>query len=136
MDFKPAYRNAFRYRRCLVPTDGFYEWQPTPTGKQPHLIRRRDQKPFAMAGLWELAEDAEGKPLETCTLIVTDANPLVRPVHDRIPLILKPEAYNRWLDPALTDVLSLRALVATPDAAELELSPLTHPVGSPDNLSS
>lgn len=134
VDSKPAFRNAFRHRRCLVPAEGFYEWEPTPTGKQPYLIRRWDRQPFAIAGLWEIAPDTEGKPLESCTLIVTEANPLIRPVHDRMPVILGAEARARWLDPDHTDVRSLRALLATPDAEELELFPLNQPVGSPENL--
>ena len=103
VDSKPAYRNAFKHRRCLIPSEGFYEWKAGAQGKTPYLIRRTDGAPFGMAGLWETWRDPDGEPLESCTMIVTDANDLVRNLHDRMPVILSREDYDAWLDPDTKD---------------------------------
>jgi putative SOS response-associated peptidase YedK len=97
---KPAFRAAMRRRRCLVVADGFYEWQRTGARKQPYFIRMRDDRPFAFAGLWESWEGADHSALETCTILTTDANELMRPIHDRMPVIVSPDDYALWLDPA------------------------------------
>jgi len=99
---KPAFRAAFKERRCLVPADGFYEWQPQGKGqpKQPWRIVRRDDAPFAFAGLWEHwepKEGAEGEPIRSFTIIVTDANELLKPIHERMPVILEAQDHDRWL---------------------------------------
>jgi putative SOS response-associated peptidase YedK len=101
---KPAFRNAFKQRRCLILADGFYEWQKGAknTPKQPFHIRRADGEPFAFAGLWE-HWTGEEPPVDSCTIITTDANDAVRPLHDRMPVILDPRDYGRWLDPAAVD---------------------------------
>lgn len=114
---KPAYRNAFGHRRCLIPAEGFYEWQQTRSGKRPHLVRRRDGAPFAMAGLWDTWRRGGEEPLQSCTIIVTEANAVVRPVHDRMPVILEPADYAAWLDPKNDDTDALIALLkpAVPD---------------------
>jgi putative SOS response-associated peptidase YedK len=88
---------AFRRRRCLVLADGFYKWQVTGEGKQPHRFTLKDGGPFAMAGLWERWEKA-GEPVESFTIIVTIANELVRPIHDRMPVILPPATHQEWLE--------------------------------------
>jgi putative SOS response-associated peptidase YedK len=94
---KPAFRSAFKKRRCLVLADGFFEWQKTgKTHKQPYWIRRKDGKPFAFAGLWEHWAKGE-KPIDSCTILTTDANAVVRPVHDRMPVILERGDFERWL---------------------------------------
>jgi hypothetical protein len=93
---KPAFRKAFRDRRCLILTDGFYEWQKLDGRKQPYYIRRREGKPFAFAGLWDRWNKGE-QPLESCTILTTDANELMRPLHDRMPVILDPADFDRWL---------------------------------------
>lgn len=98
---KPAFRAAFRRRRCLVPATGFYEWRGESGRKQPYLIHAPDGAPFAIAGLWEHWQDPGGAELETCTLLTTEANEALRPLHDRMPVLLAPEAWERWLDPAL-----------------------------------
>jgi putative SOS response-associated peptidase YedK len=96
---KPAFRAALRYRRCLVPVSGFYEWQAGGgDGKQPYAIVRSDRKPFAIAGLWEHWQGADGSELESGTLIVTAANRTLAPVHERMPVILAPDDFERWLD--------------------------------------
>ena len=85
---KPAYRAAFARRRCPIPADTFYEWWTGADGKVPHAIRRDDREPFAMAGLWEHWLGPDGSEIESCTIIVTDANALLAPIHDRMPVIL------------------------------------------------
>jgi putative SOS response-associated peptidase YedK len=98
---KPSYRNAFRRHRCLVPANGFYEWMPTAEGhKQPVLVARRDGGLMGLAGLYERWLSADGEVLDTCTIITTDCNETIRPVHDRMPVIVAPEHYERWLDPS------------------------------------
>ncbi len=95
---KPAFRAAFKSRRSLIPADGFYEWQATPGGKVPWRITLKDGEPFAFAGLWERWEKApDGVPVESCTIITTSANQLVRRLHDRMPVILAPGDYAAWL---------------------------------------
>jgi len=112
---KPSFRSALRRRRCLVPADGFYEWRAQGGAKQPYRITRPDGAPFAFAGLWERwGEGAE--PLETFTILTTDANAALRPLHDRMPVILDPADYALWLDPTAVDpALVQPLLVPAPD---------------------
>jgi putative SOS response-associated peptidase YedK len=99
---RPAFRDAMKRRRCLVPADGFYEWQATPGSKrkQPHLIRMKDDRPFAFAGLWESWRRGD-ESLESFTILTTAPNELVAPIHDRMPVIVAPADFDRWLDPTL-----------------------------------
>lgn len=110
---KPAFRSAFKSRRCLIPVDGFYEWQKTGRQKQPMHITRDDGRTFAFAGLWE-RWDRGAVPVESCTILTTDANDLMRPIHDRMPVIIPPEDYERWLAVA-TPAEELQALIQRPD---------------------
>jgi putative SOS response-associated peptidase YedK len=97
---KPAYREAVKRRRCLVPADAFYEWQRLDAKtKQPYAIVLRDGEPCAMAGLWERWQPREGAPLETFTILTTGPNELMKPIHNRMPAILEPRDYSRWLSP-------------------------------------
>jgi putative SOS response-associated peptidase YedK len=97
---KPAFRNAFRRHRCLVPANGFYEWRLAPDGhKQPLWLGMKDGAPFGFAGLYERWLGPDGQPLDTCTILTTGANELIARLHDRMPVILAPEDYARWLDP-------------------------------------
>jgi hypothetical protein len=98
--------DAFRKRRCLIPADGFYEWMKTGKAKQPFSFRLNDDRPFAFAGLWERWEGPSG-PLETCCILTTEANDLVRPAHDRMPVMLERPAFEQWLDPAEQDAEAL-----------------------------
>ncbi len=98
---KPSFRTALRRRRCLIVADGFYEWQKLGKRRQPMFIHRRDDRPFAFAGLWESWEGADHSSLESCTILTTSANDLIRPIHDRMPVIVAPDEYARWLDPAV-----------------------------------
>lgn len=99
---KPAFRAAFRARRCLVPADAFYEWAPTPSGKQPYLVRLKSGEPLALAGLWEHWHAPDGEALSTFTILTTDANALLAPLHERMPVVLPPESWSLWLNGART----------------------------------
>ncbi len=107
---KPAFRSAFRRRRCLVPADGFYEWQKAGSRKQPYFVRMADGKPFAFAGLWERWE-GPGGDVSSCTLLTTEANDLLAPIHDRMPVILSPAEFDAWLDPETQDPRKLLPLL-------------------------
>lgn len=97
---KPLYREAFKRRRCLIPSDAFYEWQQTGTKtKQPFAFALASGEPYAFAGLWERWRPKEGEPLETFTILTTDPNELAERVHDRMPVILAPKDYDRWMEP-------------------------------------
>ena len=96
---KPSFRAAFKRRRCLVLADGFYEWQKLNGKKQPTFIHMADQRPFALAGLWETWHSPDGGELDTCTILTTTPNELMTPIHNRMPVILEPEDYNTWLSP-------------------------------------
>ncbi len=114
---KPAFRDAYRHRRCLVPADAFYEWKPVAGRKQPYCIRLRDAGPFGMAGLWERWKDPNGQLVESCTIVTVDANPLVAGLHDRMPLIVAPEAYDAWLraeSPELPPAVPAQAMRSYP----------------------
>jgi len=129
---KPAYRHAFRRRRCLIPSEGFYEWRAGPTGKQPCLIRRRDSAPFAMAGLWE-SWQGDGGELQTCTILVTAANDLIAQIHDRMPVVLDQSDFPAWLDPNHPDPTALTALLRPADPAGWVIEPVSRRVNSPRN---
>src|SRR5437879_6031020 len=107
---KPAFRAAFKRRRCLVLADGYYEWQKVGKQKQPYYHRLRDERPFAFAGLWERCEKGE-QPIESCTILTTGANEIAAAVHDRMPVILGREARRVWLDPHLDDAAALQQLL-------------------------
>ncbi len=123
---KPAYRAAFRRRRCLIPADGFYEWQGTRPPKQPYFIRLRDDRPFGIAGLWETWEGPDHQTVESCTILTTEANELMRPIHDRMPVILAEREYDVWLDPATEGGPALDKLLVPCDSRGM----VAHPVGA------
>jgi putative SOS response-associated peptidase YedK len=95
---KPTFRSAFKSRRCLIPVDGYYEWQATPTVKQPWYVTAKDGRPLALAGLWEYWE-GEGRVIESCTIIVTSANAMLASIHDRMPVIIPENHWAGWLAP-------------------------------------
>ncbi len=130
---KPSFRKAFRERRCLIPADGFYEWQKTNNGKQPFYIRMRDGSPFAFAGLWESWQDADGPTVRSCAIITTRANELVGEVHDRMPVILDPEDHDLWLDPDFDETDPLASLLKPYPADAMEAYPVSRFVNSPRN---
>lgn len=132
---KPAFRAAFRARRCLVPADGFFEWRATPRGKRPYWVGLKggtsDEPPlFAFAGLWERWTKApDGAPLESCTIVTTEANALLRPIHGRMPVIVAPADYASWLDPAAPLQGALELLKPYP-AEAMTLHPVSTRVNS------
>ena len=95
---RPSFRDSFRFRRCLIVADGFYEWQPAVPVKQPYWIHLDTEKTFAFAGLWDAWSDGT-ETLESCTILTTAANEALRPIHDRMPVILGPESYDSWIAP-------------------------------------
>lgn len=132
---KPSFRTAFRKRRCLVPADGFYEWQQSPgtSGrgkKQPYYIHRRDDQPFAFAGLWESWTDKSSSSpdklsIESCTIVTTSANATLAPLHDRMPVIVAASDYAAWLDPTVEDPAELMPLVGPCGDDELVAEPVS-----------
>lgn len=99
VDEKPSFRSAFKYRRCLVPADGFYEWRKDGKSKLPQYIHFEDRRVFALAGLWERWNSPQGDEILSCTIVTTDPNALIKPWHHRMAVILEPEDYATWLDP-------------------------------------
>ena len=132
---KPAFRNAFRHRRCLIPADGFNEWQTIPGSKvkQPWFIALRDREPMAFAGLWERWRSPEGEELESCSIIVTDANEIMRPIHDRMPVILAPEDWGTWLETDAKDAEGLQSLLKPYPPESMKAWPVSTKVNSPRN---
>lgn len=127
---KPAFRDAFRRRRCLVPIDGFYEWQKRDDGSQPFHFRAKDHRLLALAGLWEPREQPGGRALETCAIVTAEANATMRPVHHRMPVILPPEVWKIWLGAPADEAENLLALLR-PAPADLLLGyPVTRRVGN------
>jgi putative SOS response-associated peptidase YedK len=140
---RPAFREPFRHRRCLLPCDGFYEWKkldPDGRRKQPMFIRLAGGGTFALAGLWDRwrprdgAGDGDGaRELRTCTVLTTDANDLLRPIHDRMPVILPHEHWATWLDPRITDPARVQGLLRPFPADRLEAWPVSTAVNRPAN---
>jgi putative SOS response-associated peptidase YedK len=115
---KPSFRESFRSRRCLVPADGFYEWRHQGRKKQPFFIHKPEREPFAFAGVWDRWINPDGEVIDSCAIVTTTANHLMRPLHERMPVILNPEDFGRWLDPRLTQLDELRdVLIPLPDDA-------------------
>jgi len=128
---KPAFREAFTRRRCLIPASGFYEWGVDAAGKkQPFFIRPRGEPLLAIAGLWERWRAPSGEPLETCVIVTTEANALLAPIHDRMPVLLARAAQHVWLD-ARSDVATITELAAR--GPELETWPVGTAVNDPRN---
>ncbi|MBI5342059.1 MAG: SOS response-associated peptidase [Deltaproteobacteria bacterium] len=128
---KPVFRNAFRRRRCIVPASGFYEWQRTERRKQPYYIRMRDGRMFGIAGLWDRWEGEDGSVAETCAVLTTAANAALAPVHDRMPVILDPGVYDRWLDIAAGAPGSLQPLLVLFPPDEMVAFPVGFGVNDP-----
>ncbi len=129
---KPAFRQAFRKRRCLIVADGFFEWQKVGKQKQPYYIHRHDDRPFAFAGLWESWPGTE-PPLQSCTIITTDANETTRPIHDRMPVILPEQDYDEWLDPENNDTDRLQQLLRPLEDDVLRADPVSTYVNKVQN---
>ena len=134
IDTKPAFREAFRQRRCLVPLDNFYEWAKTPTGKQPYAIALKGGGLMAMAGLWETWHAPAGETVHSATIVTCAPNPLVAELHDRMPVILPPSAWPAWLGEDNVDrPEALKALLAPYPADDMVMWPVDKRVGSVRN---
>jgi putative SOS response-associated peptidase YedK len=130
---KPAFRRAFRGRRCLILADGFYEWKAEGGHKRPYYIRMKDSSLFAFAGLWEVWTPPEGEPVRSCAIVTTAANDFMKALHHRMPVILPAEAQGPWLDPKNHDLESLKALLLPLPEGALTAHPVSTEVNSPRN---
>jgi putative SOS response-associated peptidase YedK len=126
----PAFRDAFKVRRCVVPADGFYEWQKVGKAKQPFCFEVNDGELFAFAGLWERWKDADGKALETCSILTTTPNSVTSTVHDRMPVILAPDNFDLWLDPGFGDAAALSEFLRPYDTRLMRSYPVSARVNS------
>lgn len=129
----PAFRAAMKRRRCLVPADGFYEWQAAGARKQPYFIHAKSGEPLAFAGLWETWTGPNGEELDTATIVTTRANRTLSPIHDRMPVVVPPEAFDLWLDDATVDALTAEALIAPAPEDLLEAYPVSTAVNRTAN---
>lgn len=133
IDTKPAFREAFRQRRCLVPFDNFFEWAKTPTGKQPYAIGLKGAGLMAMAGLWETWRSPAGERVRSFTIVTTTPNALCAELHDRMPVVLKPEAWPAWLGEEPADVAQLKALLSPYPSEDMVSWPVSARVGNVKN---
>ncbi len=132
---KPSFRGAFKYKRCLILADGFYEWksQPGTKAKVPHFIFLKSRRPFAFAGLWDEWLSPDGGSVRSATIITTEPNELMAAIHNRMPVILPPSAYAQWLDPAPQTPDRLLPLLQPFPAEEMSAHPVSTLVNSPSN---
>ncbi|MBD1927904.1 SOS response-associated peptidase [Trichocoleus sp. FACHB-90] len=130
---KPSFRAAFKQRRCLILADGFYEWQQQEKNKQPFYFRMNDERPFAFAGLWEHWKSGDGEVIDSCTILTTEPNDLMRPVHNRMPVIIDPKDYDLWLDTEVKKPELLQPLLHPYSAEEMTAYPVSTKVNKPVN---
>jgi putative SOS response-associated peptidase YedK len=122
---KPAFRDALKSRRCLIPADGFYEWMRTGKMKQPYCFEVREGQLFAFAGLWDGWKDAGGNWIKSCSILTTTPNSVTSAIHDRMPVILEPDSYELWLDPGMTNVAAASELLKPHDARLMRCFPVS-----------
>lgn len=127
---KPSFRDSFRHKRCIIPADGFYEWEQTEKGKQPYRLTLKGDALFGFAGIWDSWTDPEGKFHNTVAIITTEANALAKKLHDRMPVILKKQDERVWLDPSLAEPGKLEPLLVPYPAKEMEMYPVSPLVNS------
>ncbi len=130
---RPAFRDAFVSRRCLLPADGFFEWMRSGREKQPFHFGMQDDSLFAFAGLWDRWRDPAGAVIESCSILTTTPNSLLGDIHDRMPVILLPERYDLWLDPGFNDVKALAEVLVPFDAAQMRRFPVSTRINSVTN---
>jgi len=122
---KPAFKNAMKYRRCLIPADGFYEWQVSGGRKRPYFVRPTSDAPMAFAGLWENWTGPNGEELETAAIVTTKANRALEDVHDRMPVVVPPDAFDLWLNCGQADATTAAALIAPAPDDAMEAYPVS-----------
>ena len=132
---KPSFKNPFKKHRCLVVADGFYEWKKSPAGKVPTYIHMADGTPIGFAGLYSDWTSPEGEAIRTCTIVTTEPNELLAPIHNRMPVIIPPDKREQWLDPDLQDSTMLSPLLTPYPAGEMEAWEVARAVNSPSNNS-
>ncbi|MCB0101252.1 MAG: SOS response-associated peptidase [Anaerolineales bacterium] len=132
---KPSFRGSFKYKRCLIPADGFYEWktQPGTKTKTPYFIHMKDRRPFAFAGLWDEWQSSDGSAVRTCTIITTEPNELMSTLHSRMPVILSPNDYSQWIDPSPQTPDKLLHLIKPFPAESMSAHPVSTLVNKPGN---
>jgi putative SOS response-associated peptidase YedK len=132
---KPSFRGSFKYKRCLVLADGFYEWRKDPgaSAKTPMYIHMKDNKPFAFAGLWDSWHSKDGSEIKSCTIITTEPNSLIANIHSRMPVILPPDTYSEWLHEGEYDQGLLNSFLQPYPSDNLEAYPVSRHVNSPQN---
>ena len=122
---KPAFRDALKSRRCLIPADGFYEWMRTGKAKQPYCFEVDDGELFAFAGLWDRWKDASGNWIRTCSILTTTPNAVTSAIHDRMPVILDPGNYDLWLDPGMHDMNAVSDMLKPFNARLMRCYPIS-----------
>jgi putative SOS response-associated peptidase YedK len=130
---KPSFREAFKKRRCIIPADGFYEWARSERRKQPFFFRMQDEHLFGFAGLWEQWKGEGDQVINSCTILTTEANELLQPVHDRMPVILHPDDYELWLDADMRQLEFVKELLRPFPGAEMISYPVSPSINSPLN---
>lgn len=137
LDEKPAFKTAFKRRRCLILSDGFYEWhkEPGTSVKVPIYIKMKNKRPFGFAGLWETWQAQDGSEVRSCTIITTEPNELIKKYHNRMPAILAPDAYKTWLLPEEGDLKKLKHLLMPYNSGEMMAYPVSRVVNNPINES-
>lgn len=131
VESKPSYRHAFLKKRCIIPMDSFYEWKVQTDGKVPMRIKLRSDEVFGAAGLWESWKNPNGQTIHSCTILTTEANSIVKDIHDRMPVILTKENEKEWLNPSLQEKEILKSMLIPFDAALMEAYPVSSEVNSP-----
>jgi putative SOS response-associated peptidase YedK len=121
---KPSFREAFKKRRCLIVADGFYEWQKVDRKKKPYKFSLKSGQPFGFAGLYETWMSPEKEPIHTCTIITTEPNELIQPIHDRMPVIVKKELEDLWIDPGNHNQKELLAILKPYSSEKMMMSPV------------
>jgi len=135
LEEKPAFRGSLKYKRCLILADGFYEWKSVPgrKSKTPFFIHMKDRKPFAFAGLWDSWNSPDGSLIKSCTIITTEPNDLMAIIHNRMPVILHPRDYAKWLDPSPQTPDQLKPLIKPFPADAMDAYPVSPLVNKPSN---
>jgi putative SOS response-associated peptidase YedK len=128
-----SFREPFRSQRCLLPADGFYEWKREGKTKQPYCFEVNDGELFAFAGLWDRWKSPQGDVVESCTILTTTPNPLLADIHDRMPVILNPDHYDLWLDPAFRNTASVSQMLKPFDATIMRRYPVSTRVNQVQN---